>query len=439
MMNWNRLLSRKRLAKAGMDAELPYRSAFEIDIDRITFTTSFRRLADKQQVHGIGGSDYVRSRLTHSMEVGRVGRSLGMWVGPRILERAGYPVDATAADIGHVVAAAALAHDLGTPCFAHTGEDVISDWFRGSAIGQRVLDGLPPQMRAELCQFEANAQGFRVVARLQGWRAQGGLQLTAATLGACAKYPWSVPIPGGAPRPNKRKYGFFASEAAEFAQVADEVGLVRKADEVWCRHPLAYLVEAADDACYHVVDIEDAAKMRMLTFREAEELLAPLIDMDEAEYRAIGDEDRQLIYLRARAIDRLVRDAAELFLHHLDALMAGDPCAPLLSLSPRAAALRAIEKLSVERIYRGHQRCETDIIASRTLTTLLDALCEAFLEREQAGPGGRLSRRLSALVETMPGGSALPLERERWVRALLDYLAGMTDRYAIRQAQLIAG
>ncbi|HYE51165.1 MAG TPA: dNTP triphosphohydrolase [Azospirillaceae bacterium] len=438
-MDWNILLSRKRLAKPGRDQELPYRSAFEIDIDRITFSTSFRRLADKQQVHGIGGSDYVRSRLTHSMEAARVGRSLGTWVGRTIVEREKGRLNATPFDIGHVVAAAALAHDLGTPCFAHTGEDIISDWFRGSAVGKRILEGLPEQQRNELGHFEGNAQGFRVLTRLQGWRATGGLQLTAATLATYSKYPWTAPAHAGDPRPHPRKYGFFASERELFAEVAKETGLEQVGPEAWMRHPLAYLMEAADDACYRVVDIEDACKMRMVSFRDAEELLAPCVEIEPEEYATIDDEDRKLIYLRARAIDRLVRDAAEQFLDHLPDLMEGRRCPPLLDMSERAKALKAIERVSHEQIYRGQQRCETDIIAARTITTLLDAYGEALLEREEAGPDGSLPRRSASLLETMPGFRRLPFERTEWVRGLLDYIAGMTDRFALRQAQLIAG
>ncbi len=439
MMEWKRLLSRRRLAKAEPAEEMPYRSAFEIDIDRITFSTSFRRLADKQQVHGIGGSDYVRSRLTHSMEAARVGRSLGTWVGARIIERFGQEaVPATPFDIGHVVAGAALAHDLGTPCFAHTGEDIVSDWFQGSAVGRRILEELDPQQAWELSNFEGNAQGFRVLTRLQGWRAQGGLQLTAATLGAYSKYPWSAPDSADAKRPHARKYGYFISEKELFAEMAEEIGLIRRGPEVWARHPLAYLVEAADDACYRVVDIEDAVKMRMLSFADAEGLLSPLVDI-EPDYAQIDDEDRKLIYLRARAIDRLVKDAAAMFLERVDDLLEGKPCPALLHMTERATALKAIESISYSRIYRGQQRCETDIIAARTITTLLDAYGEALLAREAAGPKGDIPRRFASLLETMPAIRRMPYGRAEWVRMLIDYIAGMTDRFAIRQAQLIAG
>lgn len=440
MMKWKDLLSRKRLAKTEPAEELPYRSAFEIDIDRITFSTSFRRLADKQQVHGIGGSDYVRSRLTHSMEAARVGRSLGTWVGARIIARFGeHAVPATPFDIGHVVAAAALAHDLGTPCFAHTGEDIVSDWFQGSGVGRRIAEGLSPQQRWEMENFEGNAQGFRVLTRLQGWRARGGLQLTAATLGAYSKYPWSAPDSAAATRPHRRKYGYFASERELFQEMAEEIGLIPQGPEIWCRHPLAYLVEAADDACYRVVDIEDAVKMRMLSFTDAEDLLAPLVDIERADYDQIDDEGRKLIYLRARAIDRLVNDAAAMFLERLDEVLEGKPCPPLLHTTERATALKAIESISYSRIYRGQQRCETDIIAARTITTLLDAFGEALLARETAGPKGEIPRRFASLLETMPDIRRMPYDRAEWVRVLIDYIAGMTDRFAIRQAQLIAG
>ncbi len=440
MMRWNQLLSRQRLAKEGLAPELPYRSAFEIDIDRITFSTSFRRLSDKQQVHGIGGSDYVRSRLTHSMEAARVGRSLGSWAGAEIIGRYGQDaVPATAFDIGNVVAAAALAHDLGTPCFAHTGEDIISDWFRSAPLGQRIQDGLDGQQCSELRNFEGNAQGFRVLTRLQGWRASGGLQLTAATLGAYGKYPWSAPASPDEVRPHKRKYGFFGSETGFMADVANELGLIPIGRDAWCRHPLAYLVEAADDACYSVVDIEDAVKMRMLSFADAEELLEPLIEWDRQEYSAIDDEDRRLIYLRARAIDRLVHDAGLAFQEKLADIMQGKPVGPLLNMIERKDALKEISEVSYTRIYRGQQRCETDIVAARTVTILLEAYGEAMLAREAIGPSGELPRRFASLLETVPGIRRIPYDRAGWVRALLDYIAGMTDRFAIRQAQLIAG
>lgn len=440
MMQWKQLLSRQRLAKPGRDPELPYRSAFEIDIDRITFSTSFRRLSDKQQVHGIGGSDYVRSRLTHSMEAARVGRSLGSWAGAEIIGRYGEEqVPATPFDFGNVVAAAALAHDLGTPCFAHTGEDIISDWFAGSALGARIRDGLSGQQSNELCNFEGNAQGFRVLTRLQGWRATGGLQLTAATLGAYGKYPWSAAAEAGEVRPHRRKYGFFAAETALMADVATELGLIPIGRDAWCRHPLAYLVEAADDACYSVVDIEDAVKMRMLSFADAEELLEPLIEWDRAEYDAIDGEDRRLIYLRARAIDRLVHDAGLAFQERLADIIEGKPVGPLLNMIERRDALKEISEVSYTRIYRGQQRCETDIVAARTITILLEAYGEAMLAREATGPDRELPRRYASLLETVPGIRAIPYDRAGWVRALLDYIAGMTDRFAIRQAQLIAG
>jgi len=441
MMEWSRLLSRKRLAKPEQPPELPYRNAFEIDIDRITFSTSFRRLSDKQQVHGIGGSDYVRSRLTHSMEAGRVGRSLGTWVGAQIIARYGEDkVPASAFDIGHVVAAAALAHDLGTPCFAHTGEDVVSDWFKESPIGKEILSGLSPQQQNELRHFEGNAQGFRVLTRLQGWRPTGGLQLTCATLGAYSKYPWSAAEGPESARPHPRKYGFLVSERELMEEVAEEIGLIRRGPDVWARHPLAYLVEAADDACYRVVDVEDAVKMRMLTFAEGEDLLEPMVEeFGSAEYKAIEDEDRKLIYLRARAIDKLVKDAAGMFLDKLSDLMEGKPCPALLNMTGNDEALREIEAISYSRIYRGQQRCETDLVAARTVTTLLDAYGEALLVREAAGPGADLPRRHVSLLETMPSIRTMPYDRAAWIRELMDYLAGMTDRFAIRQAQLIAG
>lgn len=441
MMDWNRLLSRKRLGKPPGDPRLPHRSAFEIDSDRITFSTSFRRLQDKQQVYGIAGSDYVRSRLTHSLEVSRVGRSLGAWVGREVLRRERREIDATPFDFGQVVAAAALAHDLGTPCFAHSGEDIISDWFVHSDLGREIAASLPPEARAEASRFEGNAQGFRVLARLQGWRARGGLQLTVATLGAYSKYPWRLnPQATGNPRAARGKYGFFASEQDLFEEVARETGLpaVEEGRE-WSRHPLAYLVEAADDICYRIVDIEDAVKMNLLKFDEAEGLLAPLAEPIRGEYDPIEDTDRKLIYLRARAIDRLVSDAAEAFLDNYDPILRGEMVDDLIAFSPCRDDLRAIEEVSRARIYNHERRYESDIIAGRAIWQLLDHYARALMEREAAGPGDRLSRKARGLIECMPDARRIPRDREGWVRALLDYVAGMTDRFAMRQAELVGG
>jgi dGTPase len=445
-MQWRDLLSTRRLGQAQAAPVDDPRSPYEIDVDRFVFSSAFRRLQSKMQVHGVSlrsdrPGDYVRNRLTHSLEVSRVGRSLGQLAGQYLVRRGLLEGGLTAADIGHIVSGAAIAHDVGQTPFSHEGEQAISFWWRDSKVAREVLGGLPPGFEWELTRFEGNAFGFRLLTRLEGWKPNGGLQLTAAILGAFSKYPWTGALSPDQ-RPHPWKYGLFDSELELFQDVAEATGLIRRAPGVWCRHPLAYLTEAADDICYLIVDIEDAVEMRLIDFDEAEALLMPLARPLE-DYRSLEGVVRKLTYLRARAIATLLGEASAAWADLHDSLLEGHKAPDLISLSPHKEQVARIAEISRQRIYRGGERAETVLIANATLTTLLETYATVLLRRETLADDGELSIRDRAVLEVMSrdrGGIAtLPRGRADWVRALMDHVASLTDHAAVAEAKVLSG
>ncbi len=272
-MTWPQLLSSHRLGQK-QDAHDQSRSAFEQDYDRIIFSHPFRRLQDKTQVHPLPVEDFVHTRLTHSLEVSSVGRSLGKKVGEQILKR--HPElneNFSLFDFGAIVAAASLAHDLGNPPFGHAGEDAISDFFLQHPKGQSLKPFVNENACADLTQFEGTAQGFRLLNQKQY-----GLKLTAATLGAFTKYPCPAFFPGREKsKKSQKKFGYFESEKEIFETVATQLGLTKINDHSWNRHPLAFLVEAADDICYGIIDLEDGCRLGLVSIEEAVELMAAIL------------------------------------------------------------------------------------------------------------------------------------------------------------------
>ena len=283
-MSWNKLLNEDRLCRPKNRPLRPEGlNPFFEDEDRIVFSQPFRRLKDKTQVHPLSDNDHVRTRLTHSLEVAAIGEALGNLVG-NVLTHRGSILNTRAADIGMIVRAACLAHDIGNPPFGHVGEFAIREWF-GMKI--KSLKKLNAHQKADLCNFDGNAQGFRIVTELENYKGDGGLQLTYVTLAALMKYPWSsIADPTG-----QRKFGFNESELKYAKTVADKVGLIelkpdkkgKKGMNRWCRHPLAYLVEAADDICYSIIDLEDGVEMGAFTFEMYENLIKEFIKSDNSQ------------------------------------------------------------------------------------------------------------------------------------------------------------
>ncbi|MDR2187462.1 MAG: dNTP triphosphohydrolase [Azonexus sp.] len=428
---WEKLLSAERPG-AGKALGSPERTAFQQDYDRIVFTSAFRRLKDKTQVFPLSKSDYVRTRLTHSLEASCVGRSLGAVVGREIIARHGLQ-HVESGDFGAIVAAACLAHDIGNPPFGHAGEDAIREWFRHSGL----LEKYPfsPAQRADFERYEGNAQGFRIVTRLQS-PANPGLQLTSAVLATFTKYPRPSVVDVELEGKSGNKFGFFQHDAESFRAVAASTGLVeRLPGAAWRRHPLAFLVEVADDTCYLIVDLEDAAKLGFVPYRDAECLLADLAgdSVRGGRIERLHDPKERLEYLRAKAIGHLLASAAAVFLENEAAILEGRFDADLLEQSPVFVPLQAVLKVAKETIYTARPALEIETAGFE----VLGALLERFTSAVEAGAGqGRLTTRERMLLKLLPaqflGHEGQP-DADPYVRLLqvADFVAGMTDSYAV--------
>ncbi len=435
-MQWSRLLSAQRLGHQGAEPVTPARNPFQKDWDRVVFCSAFRRLQDKTQVHSLPESDYVRNRLTHSLEVSSVGRSLGAQVGQTVIERHGRDLAGlSAAEFGHIVAAACIGHDIGNPPFGHFGEATIQHFFRAGPGAALVAD-LSERERRDFLHFEGNAQGFRVMTRLQNWRDGGGLRLTCATLATFMKYPFGSLNAD----PEKGKIGHFTAEADLFAEMARNVGLLSLGDDRYARHPLTYLVEAADDICYSVIDIEDGFKLGRITFAEAESRLHGLLRRMPPRYREIADEPWKIAYLRAKVIGDLIDMAVEVFLESEAQIMAGAFEGDLLAQTPAAPALAEIAAFTKARIFETRERFQTEVMGGEILASLLEAFCAAHAALERAGGDLKaLAPRQRALLRLMPHAPKAGAGRYEWLLSITDFVSGMTDSYALKQFQRLRG
>lgn len=454
-MAWERLLTNHRLGDDERHGGAEFRTDFQRDFDRIIFSSAFRRLQDKTQVFPLAESDYVRTRLTHSLEVASVGRSLGTRVGEEVVRREGF-TEVGPGDIGAIVAAACLAHDIGNPPFGHSGEDAIRHWVTTSPVAARALEGCTPEQRTEFERFEGNAQGFRVVTRLQNPDNSGGLQLTHATLGAALKYPCPAPAIDRAAGVSRKKYGYFAAEADHFRTVAAETGLLDRGGGVTCRHPLAFLMEAADDIAYQIVDFEDAYRIGILDYTTVRDhflalLRAPVLAEVEDRLPRLRDDKERVEYLRARAINELVERAAEAFLEHEGEILAGRFERELPEVLPQTEALEAIATLSRERIYDHVEVQEVCAAGYSVIGGLLDLFHQAASETaEAAATDKRAAARARTVAHLIPdqflfgpdpatGERARITDPYRLLLNLTDFIAGMTDGYAVSLYKKVTG
>jgi dGTPase len=437
---WEKLLSAERLG-AGKAPRRPERTAFQQDYDRIVFTSAFRRMKDKTQVFPLSKSDYVRTRLTHSLEASCVGRSLGAVIGREIIARHGLK-NVESGDFGAIVAAACLAHDIGNPPFGHAGEDAIREWFRTSGLLER--HDFSAAQRADFERYEGNAQGFRIVSRLQSPANPGGLQLTSAVLATYTKYPRPSALAGDLDGKSGMKFGFFQQDADNFARVARSTGLVERIPgTAWRRHPLAFLVEVADDTCYLIVDLEDAARLGFVPYKDAECLLADLAGSAASGKRLerLSDPKERIEYLRAKAIGRLLDSAAAVFLENEAAILNGTFDEELLASSPVAVPLQAVLRLAKETIYTARPALEIETAGFEVLGALLGL----FARAAEAGAGhGRLTTREEMLLRLLPAqflGYGGKPDANPYVRLLqvADFVAGMTDSYAVDMYRKLKG
>ncbi|MDR3055091.1 MAG: deoxyguanosinetriphosphate triphosphohydrolase [Zoogloeaceae bacterium] len=427
---WQKLLSAERLG-AGSIPSAPERTAFQQDYDRIVFTSAFRRLKDKTQVFPLSRSDYVRTRLTHSLEASCVGRSLGAVVGREIIDRHKL-ANVDAADFGAIVAAACLAHDIGNPPFGHAGEDAIREWFKASGLLDKY--DFSEAERADLTQYEGNAQGFRILTRLQN-PDNPGLQLTSAVLATFTKYPRASWLEAPLSGVSGKKFGFFQDDAAAFTRVAAATGLGERAPSAWHRHPLAFLVEVADDTCYLIVDLEDAARLGFVRNEDAETLLADLAgdSVTGGKLARISEPKERIEYLRAKAIGRLLEGAAAVFLENEADILAGRFNEGLLEASPASMPLQAVKKIARENIYVARPALEIETAGFEVLGGLLSL----FIAAVEAGAGQcPMTTREKMLLKLLPKqfsgaqGEPAPNPYLRFLR-IADFVTGMTDSYAV--------
>jgi dGTPase len=446
-MQWPKLLCAERLGSPRPTGAEPQRSPFQRDSDRLIFSSAFRRLQDKTQVFPLADNDYVRTRLTHSLEVASVGRSLGTIVGSAVVERGDLP-GFHGSDFGAIVSAAALAHDLGNPPFGHSGEDAIRVWFETSKIAHDARTPLKKNEQQDIQFFEGNAQGFRLITRLQ-MPDNPGLRLTCATLGAFTKYPREALIPDHAhihQGASTKKFGFFQSEREFFTEVATRCGLIRRSPlhTWWARHPLAFLVEAADDICYRLVDFEDGFRLGYLEYDEVRDRFLRIIgdEKDRAVAGGMRAEKERIEYLRARAIGAAVQQCAEFFLSKEDDILAGDFDAPLIDHIPAGAELEAIKQRSAETIYSTTRGVEIEAAGFAVLGGLLDDFVAAVSDVARRGKhASPRSRKLLRLVPEQSLGPNREPDSSPYQRLLrmIDFVSGMTDTYAVALFKKIRG
>ncbi len=432
-MNWEQLLSLKRFGdtnKRLRKEQDESRLGFEVDYDRIIFSSAFRSLQDKTQVIPLSKTDFVHTRLTHSLEVSVVGRSLGRLAGQKILEKHphlktihGYQMN----DFGAIVAAASLAHDIGNPPFGHSGEKAIGEYF-SLGNGRRFQEQLSAKEYQDLIKFEGNANGFRILTENRPG-VEGGIRLSYATLGAFIKYPKeSLPY-----KPTRnigdKKFGVFQTELVIFNEIAEELGLlpVRSGKDIgFARHPLAFLVEAADDICYTIIDFEDGINLGLINEDYALEYLINLVKdtINTSKYHTLTNTADRLSYLRALAINTLIKEAVDLFLENEEAILTGKFHESLFDKSRFEAQIRDIIKISVERIYQSEEVINKEIAGYKMLSHLQDTYTGAFLpENDKEDSNYNILVKRSVPKLNIPADQAI----YKTLLQICSYTASLTD------------
>lgn len=442
-MNWENLLSLKRagdLQTRPRKEQDEVRLGFEVDFDRIVFSSAFRSLQDKTQVIPLSDTDFVHTRLTHSMEVSVVGRSLGRIVGKGILEK--YPhlvsLGYTFNDFGAIVAAASLAHDIGNPPFGHSGEKSIGEFFN-SGLGQQYKSQLTEKQWQDLIDFEGNANGFRILTQ-DTPGVSNGIRLSYATLGTFMKYPKESLPKKATNHIVDKKFGFFQNEKNKFEEVARELGLkpMRTGNDLtYFRHPLAYLVEAADDICYTIIDFEDGINLGLVDESFALEYLRKIVEnyIDIPKYNSLQLKKDRISYLRALAISSLINEAANVFLNNEEAILQGLFEKSLLDRCAYEAQIKDVIKLSVDKIYNSKVVIEKEVAGYRIIADLLGV----FITAVENDANGNPSSYDQLILSMIPKECKNKGELYDRIMGVCGFVAGMSDSYAILIHKKISG
>lgn len=436
-MSWARLLSSKRFGQEKYHDERKHaRTDFQRDFDRLVFSAPFRRLQNKTQVFPLPGSIFVHNRLTHSLEVSCVGRSLGNNAAAGLTEK--YADESwlpKLQELGSIVAAACLAHDLGNPPFGHSGEKAIATYF-SEGSGKALQSDLNEQEWKDLIHFEGNANAFRLLTHQFNGRREGGFAMTYSTLASIVKYPYASSLAS-----ESGKFGFFTSEATDFKRVADDLGLlaVPDTDLRYHRHPLVYLVEAADDICYQIMDIEDAHKLRILSTEKTKELLLGYFDEGRLSsiYRTlklVDDTNEQIAYLRSCVVGLLVEECSRVFIQREKEFLTGRFQGPIINQISElpAQAYRKCTEIAYAHIYCASDVLDIELAGNRIISILLDKLIHAVL-----CPCEAYSKLLLSKVPSQYQMNAPSLFGR--IQAVLDYISGMTDVYALDLYRKLSG
>ena len=439
-MEWKQLISNKRFGQEHKHAERhDDRSEFKRDYDRLIFSSAFRRLQNKTQVFPLPGSIFVHNRLTHSLEVASVGMSIGNDISRWVIQKQPDLKDTLVEEIGTIVSAACLAHDLGNPPFGHSGEKAIQTFF-SEGPGLKIKPMVSSEFWDDITHFEGNANAFRILTHRFKGRRQGGFVMTYSMLASIVKYPFASSLAG-----NHGKFGFFTSEAESYKKIADELGISCKSAPgeplKYARHPLVYMVEAADDICYEIMDIEDSHKLKILSYAETEHLLLSFFDEDiqqKIRQRIIDeeltDENEKVVYMRASVIGKLENECVAAFLAHEEEILAGTFEGSLIDhISERQKkAYKECEKISFSKIYQSKPVLDIELSGYQIMATLMEVFIEAAVS-----PSRFYSKQLLRRVSSQYDIENENLEER--IMAVLDYISGMTDIYALDIYQKING
>ncbi|MBV5313237.1 MAG: deoxyguanosinetriphosphate triphosphohydrolase [Prolixibacteraceae bacterium] len=439
-MNWNQIISTTRLGQEELATKdnKHSRTQFQRDYDRIIFSSPFRRMQNKTQVFPLPGSVFVHNRLTHSLEVASVGRSLGSMFVEKAESENMEIENPLFQEIGSVVSAACLAHDMGNPPFGHSGEDAIAQFFKKSNE-PRLRNDLTEAQWKDFTQFDGNANAFRLLSHRFNGRRDGGFALTYTTLASIVKYPFESMLT------QKPKFGFFQSEKAIYERIAHELGLLQLSENPnkFIRHPLVFLVEAADDICYQLMDLEDAHKLKIHSFDQTRSLLEKFFDpQTEAKQihrmnetlNLVSDPNEQIAYLRASVIGKLVKQCVTIFWENQQDIFAGSFQKALIDHVPSTsqAAIKEIKKVSIRDIYNDRSVVEIEISGYQIIGTLLEVFTEAILN-----PNEGFSQKLLGLIPDQYRGNHESTYEK--VQSVVDFVSGMTDLYALDLYRKIKG
>ena len=439
-MNWQQLISNKRLGQEHRHAERhDDRSEFKRDYDRLIYSAPFRRLQNKTQVFPLPGSIFVHNRLTHSLEVSSLGQSLGNDVCRQLKELHPELENTLFEEIGTIVSAACLAHDMGNPPFGHSGEKAIQTFFT-EGKGKALKESVSSEFWDDITHFEGNANAFRLLTHRFFGRRQGGFVMTYSMLASIVKYPFASSLAG-----DHGKFGFFQTEAGDYKKIADELGIICKSDfQVplkYARHPLVYLVEAADDICYEIMDIEDSHKLKILSYQETSELLMGFFAketkdniLERIEEEGLTDANEQVVYMRACVIGKLENECVKAFVEHEDEILNGTFEGSLIDniSSIQRDAYKRCEDISYKKIYHSKPVLDIELSGYKIMETLMDVFIGAAIN-----PDRFYSQQLIRRVSSQYDIHSENLETR--IMAVIDYISGMTDIYALDIYQKING